>query len=173
MNISKNTRKKKITKIFKRFFWAFKRRVHNFRELCSEIHFTANDSGKGWSEALYIHIIEPRLSNFLFQPGTELARLASYVPVLWRNYDWEGMTLIPLVEHKLRRMRRCFAESSTRAVNAEIIAEIDIALNYFRAAREDAWTIAKKEKRCHNEVKSELLAKGFDQIGKKIGHWWD
>jgi len=176
MDSQSKVKRVKPPKAFRRLFWKLKHKVVVFAELCEVIKFSAKDqnSNMGWLKSIYCHIVEPILSTWIFQPATEMSRLASFVPVLWKNYDWEGMTLIPLVEHKLRRMRNSFAEGLSSEDRCEdIVKEIDIALEYFRSAREDARLIAKRDKRIPHEVSSELIGKGFDQISKNIAHWWD
>ena len=176
---TKKSLKQRLTKTARRCAYGVKRRLSDIRQLGRLIKFAATDekenpTAKDWLRATYDMMVEPVLSKLVFQPATEVRRLASFVPVLWRNYDWEGTTIIPLLEHKLRRMRHCFAALSTRAPNDTIVAEIDEVLELLRAAREDARKIAKEQKKdSYHDVEEELLGRAFALIAKNVHHWWD
>ena len=89
------TLKKRLAKTARRYAYGVKSRADSVRELGRLVHFSATDDkekvgARDWLDAVYFILMEPVLSKFIFQPATEVGRLASFVPVLWRNYDWEG-----------------------------------------------------------------------------------
>ena len=49
-----------------------------------------------------------------------IGRVIGYMPVLWNDEDWEGITMLNVIKHKIQRMDKCFMANPYRLVGRKL-----------------------------------------------------
>lgn len=91
---------------------------------------------KDWIEELFYH--EPFI--FLRRLGRFILRLYRWIPVLWKQEEWDFGYTFDILEHKIKEIRKCVSEDTwhTQDCIEEELKQIDSVLDHLDKYRN--WT---------------------------------
>ena len=109
-----------------------------------------------------------------------LERLISYIPIIWKDRDYDYEYMYDLLEHKIKRMRKCYGRYGKIVLNhKKYVKEMGIVLAYFdryKNADKNFLQYDKKYTRRQLLEHEQYIAFNrnmfFDKIKKWSSHWW-
>lgn len=82
------------------------------------------------------------IPNFIYRFYVKIERIFSYIPILWRDEDWDWGFILILLSHKLNRTRECIIRNDIIVDEDQktIDKSIRIILKLFKRINEDEYS---------------------------------
>jgi hypothetical protein len=78
-----------------------------------------------------------------------IVKVFQYMPLLWRDEDWDWGFLMDMIQYKVSRMRKCIHNNAIISDADKVCKQMDEAVKLIDLIREDDWT--KEEDKQHDE----------------------
>ena len=153
---------------------------------------------KDWIEELFYH--EP--FNYIRRFGRFIARVIRWIPVLWKQEEWDFGYTYDILEHKIKEIRKCVSEDTwhTEDCVKEELQQIDSVLEHLDKFRNwtkyidipetpkdfeefpideetglHRWECTQEQHEAYqkaNEFEEEHYNAFWDEMKKNSGNWW-
>ena len=174
-----------MSKITKKLLKAYLRIKYQAKEEYSLLVSATKEHNIFW--AVWFMLIDPWINHKEYSPGLILRRIGrifGWIRVLWRDVDFEGLTLITIMLYKLKRARKVLFENWPLVGGvdnfgpdwtkdyATRLEKLDKAIDLLEKASDWDYMTSQMEV-TYRDVQKELINEAFDIIKENINTWWD
>ncbi len=118
---------------------------------------------------------------FRYDIPNGIENVIRWVPLIWKDRDWDEYFLLRVMQFKLRKMGECFRDYGHLVHSDRYSRQCLVASELCRRLREDEYGDPKLHytKKTKYDYQREECTKKNDQrylgllIGKYLRHWWD
>jgi hypothetical protein len=81
------------------------------------------------------NIIEKQIKNIPYN----IKNIVGWIPILWNNFNWDGLFLCDILEYKLKLMKQYFERDAIIDDSQKVVNEISICLNALAQLKDDKY----------------------------------
>lgn len=108
-----------------------------------------------------------RIVRFYKNIKTGIKNLIKWLPIIWRDRDWDHLFLTELLEAKIKFMRKSFADNQNYVGWEDAVKSMDEALKYLALINRPDYYGR------NSDIQQEVLRRElFVLLEKELAKWW-
>lgn len=114
-----------------------------------------------------------RFKGRIVDPFLRIGTIISYIPILWKDNDWDYAFFLILMRKKLQRMEKHFREDGVASVSKRDAQRMRETIKILDKLIEDDYLLEYPTFRGSRGARTRDLDKFLNKLRKHLFGWWD